>query len=335
MITSSSSSSTTTTTTVQTALLDEYHALLTEAAADHGDSKTSSSTPVFDIRTLSIKTDITERDTLVVVDMQHDFLPGGAFGVDEGDSVIDGICDLIAKFHNAGATVIATKDFHPTDHCSFNTHGGPFPPHCIMGSRGSLIHPRIAETLTPLLAPTTSNDDDDDDDKEDGVLRAHVVHKGFYKGVESFGGFPYSTKTDDWKTRLSYLKEEDVHWTGAYKLRASNSANDANAPPDVMSILDKIPMADLLPKGGRVFCCGLALDYCVIDTAANYCQTTVAASEAAAAGNNDSNCFIIQDLTRAARVPGLGTFGSGFLTDPRVMLGKLVENQIGLVKFDE
>jgi nicotinamidase-related amidase len=307
--------------TATTTLLDEYHALLTEAAAEEEETKRSSSNPMFNIQTLSIGTDITPSDTLVVVDMQHDFLPGGAFGVDEGDAVIEGICALITKFHDAGATVIATKDFHPTDHCSFNTHGGPFPPHCIMGSRGSLIHPRIATTLTPLL---TAVDDDND------VVRAHVVHKGFYKGVESFGGFPYSTKTDDWKTRLSYLTEDDVNWTGAFKLKASNSANDANAPPDVMSILDKIPMADLLPstgEGGRVFCCGLALDYCVIDTAANYCQTV----DDVPAGN----CFIIQDLTRAARVPGLGTFGSGFLTDPKIMLGKLVQNKIGLVRFDE
>jgi len=311
------------TTTVETTLLDEYHALLTEAAAEQEETKSSTSTPVFDIQTLSIGTDITESDTLVVVDMQHDFLPGGSFGVDEGDSVIEGICELIQKFHASGATVIATKDFHPTDHCSFNTHGGPFPPHCIMGSRGSLIHPRIAETLTPLL---TANGDGD---KDDALARAHVVHKGFYKGVESFGGFPYSTKTDDWKTRLSYLKEDDVNWTGAFKLKASNSANDANAPPDVMSILDKIPIADLLPSGGRVFCCGLTLDYCVIDTAANYCQSVQDAAD------SNSNCFIVQDLTRASHVPGLGTFGSGFLTDPKIMLGKLVENKIGLVRFDE
>lgn len=292
-------------TATTTVLLDEYQALLTGAA------KSDDETVTVSIDSVDI-TSITPSDTLVVVDMQHDFLPGGAFGVAEGDQTIGGICALIEKFHAADATVIASKDYHPTDHCSFSTHGGPFPPHCVMGSYGSKIHPTIADTLVPLLA------------KEDG--KTHVVHKGFYKGVESFGGFPYCTKDDSWKERLSHSSDDAVKWTGAYKLTAANIANDANAPPDVMSILEKVPMADLLPSNGRVFCCGLAMDYCVIDTAVNYCQTS--------SGDSNANCFIVQDLTRVAMVPGLGTFGSGFLTDPKVLLGKLVSNKIGLVKFD-
>eukprot|EP00531_Pseudo-nitzschia_arenysensis_P002767 CAMPEP_0116145984 /NCGR_PEP_ID=MMETSP0329-20121206/16915_1 /TAXON_ID=697910 /ORGANISM="Pseudo-nitzschia arenysensis, Strain B593" /LENGTH=291 /DNA_ID=CAMNT_0003641687 /DNA_START=123 /DNA_END=998 /DNA_ORIENTATION=+ len=288
-----------------TTLLDEYQALLTATAKEEASTGA-------DIATVALSS-ITDKDTLVVVDMQHDFLPGGAFGVAEGFEVIDGICGLIGKFHDAGATVIATKDYHPTDHCSFTTHGGPFPPHCIMGTRGSLLHPKLADTLKPKLAEPDT--------------KTHVVHKGFYKGVESFGGFPYTTKNDAWKERLSYSSEDAVKWTGAYKLTCSNIANDANAPPDVMAILEeKRPMVSLLPKGegGKVYCCGLAMDYCVIDTAQNYCQSV----------ENASDCFIIQDLTRAAMVPGLGTFGCGFLTDPKVMLDKLVSNKIGLVKFE-
>jgi len=306
---------------MSTVLLDEYHALLVAAEESSGDSNSNSN--ALDIATLSWSNSdnaqpppITSSDTLVVVDMQHDFLPGGAFGVDEGDATIEGICELIQKFHNAGATVIATRDYHPKDHCSFDTHGGPFPPHCIMGTRGSFLHPRIAETLEPLLLLG----EEDSNNK-----RAHVVYKGFYKGVESFGGFQYKASNDEWKKRLSYLSDDAVEWTGAWALKAANIGKDANASPDVMSILDKKPCSDLLPKGGRVFCCGLAYDYCVMDTAVNFVQTVV--------DFDDNKCFMVQDLTRAARIPGIGAFGSGFLTDPSVLLEGLTANKIGLVRF--
>lgn len=319
---------------MSTDLLDEYHALLVAAEESSGDSNINSNGNALDIATLSWSNinansdidnaqppPITSSDTLVVVDMQHDFLPGGAFGVDEGDATIEGICELIQKFHNAGATVIATRDYHPNDHCSFNTHGGPFPPHCIMGTRGSFLHPRIAETLEPLLLLG----EEDNENK-----RAHVVYKGFYKGVESFGGFQYKASNDEWKKRLSYLSDDAVAWTGAWALKAANIGKNANASPDVMSILNKKPCRDLLPaKGGRVFCCGLAYDYCVMDTAVNFVQTVVDVD-----GNtNDNKCFVVQNLTRAARIPGIGAFGSGFLTDPSVFLETLTANKIGLVRF--
>ena len=80
-----------------TALLDEYQALLT------GVDETTASVTSVDPST------ITSSDTLVVVDMQHDFLPGGSFGVAEGFEIMDGICALIQKFHEAGATVVTKQ----------------------------------------------------------------------------------------------------------------------------------------------------------------------------------------------------------------------------------
>lgn len=38
-----------------------------------------------------------------------------------------------------GGTIIATRDYHPIDHVSFSTEGGPFPPHCIEGSEGAEV----------------------------------------------------------------------------------------------------------------------------------------------------------------------------------------------------
>ena len=72
---------------------------------------------------------------LLVIDMEHDFLPGGSFGVAEGDETIEYIVSLIGEFAAQGNHVFCSRDIHPVDHCSFNTHGGPFPPHCVVGTQ--------------------------------------------------------------------------------------------------------------------------------------------------------------------------------------------------------
>lgn len=52
---------------------------------------------------------------LVVVDMQNDFMPGGALGVPSADEIVPMINALIPRF----SLVVATKDWHPPDHVSF------------------------------------------------------------------------------------------------------------------------------------------------------------------------------------------------------------------------
>jgi nicotinamidase/pyrazinamidase len=39
--------------------------------------------------------------------------------------------------------MIATQDWHPADHCSFKAQGGPWPPHCVQGTRGAELHPSL------------------------------------------------------------------------------------------------------------------------------------------------------------------------------------------------
>jgi nicotinamidase/pyrazinamidase len=105
----------------------------------------------------------TDRDALVVVDLQHDFLPGGALAVAEGDAVVAPIARLAPAF----ATVIATQDFHPEGHVSFaSAHPGrkPFetvslpqgpqelwPDHCVRGTRGAALHPDLPDAAITLL----------------------------------------------------------------------------------------------------------------------------------------------------------------------------------------
>ena len=77
---------------------------------------------------------------LLIVDVQHDFLPGGALGVPDGDQVIPA---LLAAAPDADVVVVS-RDAHPPDHCSFVEQGGTWPVHCVAGTHGAELHPDVA-----------------------------------------------------------------------------------------------------------------------------------------------------------------------------------------------
>ncbi len=83
-------------------------------------------------------------DALIVVDVQNDFLPGGSLAVPDGDAVIAVLNDYIARFRAAGSPIVATRDWHPPDHCSFVEQGGTWPPHCVADSPGAAFAERLA-----------------------------------------------------------------------------------------------------------------------------------------------------------------------------------------------
>jgi nicotinamidase/pyrazinamidase len=86
---------------------------------------------------------------LVIVDVQNDFLPGGALPVPDGDEILPLVNDLEIDFE----LIVATQDWHPPDHGSFAAnHPGKFPGericldgleqilwpvHCVQHSRGA------------------------------------------------------------------------------------------------------------------------------------------------------------------------------------------------------
>ena len=76
-------------------------------------------------------------DALLVVDVQKDFLAGGALAVPEGDAVIPLLNEAIRAFSGAGLPIFATRDWHPPDHCSFVQQGGLWPLHCVAGTSGA------------------------------------------------------------------------------------------------------------------------------------------------------------------------------------------------------
>lgn len=78
-------------------------------------------------------------DALIVVDVQHDFLPGGALAVANGERIFEPIDTLAPRFRR----VYATRDWHPLDHSSYKPFGGPWPVHCVAGTRGAAFDARL------------------------------------------------------------------------------------------------------------------------------------------------------------------------------------------------
>lgn len=112
-------------------------------------------------------------DALILVDIQNDFCPGGSLAVEEGDRVVPVVNELQKKFE----LVVATKDWHPPGHSSFESL---WPPHCVQNTEG-------AEFVASL----------------DTSRIAHTFLKGTDPAVDSYSGFfdnehKLSTGLGDW-----------------------------------------------------------------------------------------------------------------------------------------
>ena len=151
-------------------------------------------------------------DCLIVVDVQNDFLPGGALAVRRGDEILPVVNRIAAQF----AVVVLTQDWHPAGHASFaSSHPGkrPFqtmrmpygeqvlwPDHCVQGSSGAAFASGLDIPHAQL-----------------------VIRKGHHKKVDSYSAFLEADRRT--KTGLDgYLKSRGVK---------------------------------------RVYCAGLATDFCV------------------------------------------------------------------------
>jgi nicotinamidase/pyrazinamidase len=183
---------------------------------------------------------LSERDLLVVVDVQYDFLPGGALAVPDGDAVIAPLNRLIAAFPH----VVATQDWHPRGHASFaSSHAerAPFetvrlhygeqvlwPDHCVQGTPGAELS------------------------RELDLRKARMIlRKGHNRAIDSYSGF----------------------------LEA-----DRRTPTGLAGFCRDLGIE-------RVFCAGLATDFCVAWTAL----------DARAAG---FEAHVIEDASRAIDANG-------------------------------
>ena len=137
-------------------------------------------------------------DVFIVVDVQYDFLPGGALAVKDGDQVIGPINALAPRF----AHVVLTQDWHTPGHISFaSAHAGkkPFeltsldygdqvlwPDHCVQGTRGAMISDALQIPHAEL-----------------------VIRKGYNPTIDSYSAFMEA----DRKTRTGlagYLRERGL-----------------------------------------------------------------------------------------------------------------------------
>jgi nicotinamidase/pyrazinamidase len=101
-------------------------------------------------------------DALLVVDIQRDFCSGGSLAIAGADEIIPTINRLIADATAVGATVVACRDWHTENHVSFTARGGPGPPHCVAGTNGAELHPKLRLPLgTPLVSKGTDHDKDE------------------------------------------------------------------------------------------------------------------------------------------------------------------------------
>jgi nicotinamidase/pyrazinamidase len=179
-------------------------------------------------------------EVLLIVDMQNDFMPGGALAVAGGDEVVP----VVNRLARAFSHVVLTQDWHPASHVSFAAnHAGrtPFetmtlpygeqvlwPVHCVQNTPGAALHRDLDVPHARL-----------------------VIRKGHHVDVDSYSAFLEADRTTP--TGLAgYLRDTGVK---------------------------------------RVYCCGLATDYCV----------AWSALDARAAG---FDVAVIEDASRAIDLNG-------------------------------
>ena len=118
-----------------------------------------------------------KNEALIVVDVQNDFLEGGALGVSKASEIIAGINQILPLFE----PVVFTQDWHPADHISFavnhsgmkeyqtiETSYGPqilWPQHCVQNSFGSEISSEL------------------------NVGTSFIQRKGMHRDIDSYSAF--------------------------------------------------------------------------------------------------------------------------------------------------
>ncbi|TBW55198.1 isochorismatase family protein [Marinobacter halodurans] len=87
---------------------------------------------------------------LLLVDIQNDFCTGGSLAVPGSGEIMPVVNAAITDAQDKRWPIIASRDWHPVDHCSFNHRGGPWPVHCVQDTHGAAFHPEMDLPATAI-----------------------------------------------------------------------------------------------------------------------------------------------------------------------------------------
>ncbi len=194
-------------------------------------------------------------NALLLIDIQNDFLPGGALAVSGGDQIIP----VVNALQNRFELVVATQDWHPATHKSFaSAHPGKnvfeqidldglpqvlWPDHCVQGTTGAELSPAVDWKRTEA-----------------------IFRKGTNPDIDSYSGF-YDNGHRKETGLAAYLKGRGVTTVFLAGLAADYcvyfSAKDALAEGFNVVLIEDATRAideggyqkarkDLLEKGGRI-----------------------------------------------------------------------------------
>ena len=116
--------------------------------------------------------------TLIIVDIQNDFLPGGNLAISKGDEIIPIIRELVEYPFDL---IVATKDWHPANHGSFaNNHGKQVGEHILLAGVDQVLWPAhcIQGTWGAEFAPGWDSTNIDT-----------IIYKGTDAGIDSYSTF--------------------------------------------------------------------------------------------------------------------------------------------------
>lgn len=274
--------------------------------------------------------DVTLDDYLIVIDMQNDFVKYGTFAVKDGEHTIASISRLIedkSKFKN----IIATRDWHPENHVSFKA----FPKHCVQNTEGADFVSPVKNALYTAIKYRGKNiyvgyKGFDENIDSFGAFKYNnkTPHYRLTNNKEIRGKQP--------PQRLPCEHCNSMAFTGAFYIEKHNRTNRniqthtnskindyvnlrtiSNVSTNVLKTQAK-PISNIInnqfnnkirnqKNKTRFFICGLAADYCVLDTAVNL-RRHLKNQYPYDVEKRDAPIYIIIDLTRYAFVQAFGGY---------------------------